>query len=157
MKAKNFFNTIINFLLNLLWFVLGGFIIVIEYFLSSLFLLITIIGIPFGIQTLKLSYFACAPFGKTIVDNGWAKGILPSIMNVIWIIFGGLELALCHLILGIVLCFTIIGIPFGLQHFKLMYVALVPFGSKIISKTSHLKNQNKNSIDKADETFNSHK
>jgi len=116
---------------NLIWLIFGGFAIAIEYIIGSLALMITIIGIPFGLQTLKLGLLAIWPFGShvTTIKESW--GCLNLIMNIIWIIFGGFWIALTHLALGILLCITIIGIPFGLQHFKFIKLALFPFGRQI--------------------------
>ncbi|MDE6643474.1 MAG: hypothetical protein K2K27_05180, partial [Muribaculaceae bacterium] len=94
-------------------------------------MMITIIGIPFGLQTLKLAMLALWPFGTNIVDDGWPSGCLAGLMNVIWWFVGGFGIALTHLGLGLVFCITIIGIPFGLQHFKLMKLALFPFGNSV--------------------------
>lgn len=121
-----------NVLLNILWLIFGGLLICVEYIISSFLLMITIIGIPFGLQTLKLSLLALWPFGREIrscPDNG---GCLSVLMNIIWILIGGIWISLSHLIFGVFLCITIIGIPFGLQHFKLAGLALTPFGKKII-------------------------
>ncbi|MBD5334994.1 MAG: YccF domain-containing protein [Duncaniella sp.] len=115
-------------LLNIIWVVFGGLMIAVEYAVSSLALMITIIGIPFGLQTLKLALVALWPFGTDIVDDGWPSGCLAGVMNVIWWFVGGVPIALTHLLWGIIFCLTVIGIPFGLQHFKLMKLALFPFG-----------------------------
>lgn len=97
--------------------------------------MITIIGIPFGIQTLKLASLALWPFGRTTVVNEQNSGCLSVFMNILWILLGGIWISLSHVIFGVILYITIIGIPFGNQHFKLAAVALVPFGRTIISKT----------------------
>lgn len=120
-----------NVLLNIIWIVFGGFMIAIEYVLSSVAMMITIIGIPFGIQTLKLAQVALWPFGTDISNNGWPSGCLAGIMNVIWWFLGGFVIALSHLAWGLIFCITVIGIPFGMQHFKLMMLALFPFGKTI--------------------------
>lgn len=120
-----------NVLLNIIWIVFGGFMIAIEYVLSSVAMMITIIGIPFGIQTLKLAQVALWPFGTDISNNGWPSGCLAGIMNVIWWFLGGFVIALSHLMWGVIFCITVIGIPFGMQHFKLMMLALFPFGKTI--------------------------
>ena len=120
-----------NFLGNILWFVLGGFIISLYYFLVGLFFCITIIGIPFGLQLIKLAGFALWPFGHDIQPGPNDGGCLSVLMNVIWILVGGIEIAMLHLTFGAVLCITIVGIPFGLQHFKMALLALVPFGKRI--------------------------
>lgn len=120
-----------NFLGNILWFVLGGFIISLYYFLAGLLFCLTIIGIPFGVQLIKLAGFALWPFGHDIQSDTNDGGCLSIIMNVIWILVGGIEIAVLHLTFGAVLCITIIGIPFGMQHFKMALLALIPFGKKI--------------------------
>ena len=116
---------------NIIWFVFGGFIVAIEYVIASLLMMITIIGIPFGLQTLKLAEVALFPFGKQIVRSETSSGCLSLIMNIIWFFVGGIWIMLTHLLFGLLFCITIIGIPFGMQHFKLMRLALSPFG-KII-------------------------
>lgn len=120
-----------NILLNIIWFVFGGFMIAVEYAVSSILMMITIIGIPFGLQTFKLASVAIWPFGTDVVSTGWPSGCLAGIMNLIWWFVGGIPIALTHLFWGVVLCITIVGIPFGMQHFKLMRLALFPFGKDI--------------------------
>lgn len=120
-----------NILFNIIWVVFGGFMIAIEYAISSVIMMITIIGIPFGIQTLKLALLALWPFGTNISDESWPSGCLAGIMNVIWWFVGGFVIALTHLGWGLLFCITIIGIPFGIQHFKLMKLALLPFGKSV--------------------------
>jgi uncharacterized membrane protein YccF (DUF307 family) len=121
-----------HFLGNLVWLVFGGIIIAIEYFIGSLVLMITIVGIPFGIQTLKMASLAIWPFGRDTRVDIRASGCLYVLMNVLWLITGGLWIALTHALFGALLCITIIGIPFGLQHFKLTAIALSPFGRDIV-------------------------
>jgi uncharacterized membrane protein YccF (DUF307 family) len=119
---------------NILWLLFGGIFIALEYIISSFFLLITIIGIPFGIQTLKLASLALWPFGKEIRVNKESSGCLFTIMNIIWILTGGIWISLSHVIFGILLGITIIGIPFAKQHFKLAGLALTPFGKEVVKK-----------------------
>jgi len=116
---------------NIIWFVFGGVFLSIGYVISSLCLMITIIGIPFGLQTLKLAILVLWPFGQQVVDNGSSGGCLNVIMNVLWLICGGFCICLGHLVLGLLFCITIIGIPFGKQHLKLAGLALTPFGKTI--------------------------
>jgi uncharacterized membrane protein YccF (DUF307 family) len=118
---------------NLIWLIFGGIIIAIEYFIGSIILMITIIGIPFGIQTLKMGAVAIWPFGRDTRVHARASGCLYIFMNVLWLITGGLWIAITHLFFGLLLCITIIGIPFGLQHFKLTALALNPFGRDIVN------------------------
>ena len=123
-----------RFLFNLLWLIFGGLWTCIGYLISSILLMITIIGIPFGLQTLKLAVLALWPFGKTISESKGGMGCLSVFMNVFWIIFGGIEICISHLLWGIICCITIIGIPFGKQHFKLASLSLFPFGREITNK-----------------------
>lgn len=118
--------------LNIIWIVFGGFMIAIEYVMSSVAMIITIIGIPFGLQTIKLSVVALVPFGTKVVPSPSSFGCLNAIMNVVWWFVGGIPIALTHLLWGVIFCITIIGIPFGMQHFKLMRLAMFPFG-KLLS------------------------
>ena len=97
-------------------------------------LCITVIGIPFGLQCFKIGVFVLRPFGLQAISAESSAGCLSLLLNVLWIFSGGLAAALAHLSFGIVLCLTVIGIPFGLQHFKLIEVSLMPFGKKIVNK-----------------------
>ena len=98
-------------ILNLIWVIFGGLMIAIEYVMSSLVLMVTIIGIPFGLQTIKLALVALWPFGARITDNPWPSGCLAGIMNVIWWIVGGIPIAITHLCWGLLFCITVVGIP----------------------------------------------
>jgi len=120
-----------NLIGNIIWIIFGGFFIFLEYIFGGLILCITIVGIPFGIQCFKFAIVGLAPFGVKIRDTSSNTGCLSTIMNMIWLVFGGLWIALTHLFFGILLCITIIGIPFGRQHFKLMNLAFTPFGKSI--------------------------
>lgn len=120
-----------KFIGNLVWLIFGGIIIAVEYFIGSLILMITIIGIPFGLQTLKMASLAVWPFGRRSIIKERASGCLYIFMNVLWLLCGGLWIAATHAFFGVLLCITIIGIPFGLQHFKLTEIALNPFGRDI--------------------------
>lgn len=119
---------------NIIWLIFGGIIIAIEYFISSILLMITIIGIPFGIQTLKLASLALWPFGRTTVVKEQSSGCLSVLMNILWILLGGIWISLSHVLFGLLFYITIIGIPFGNQHFKLATVALAPFGRTIVNQ-----------------------
>ena len=118
---------------NIIWLIFGGLETGVEYLLGSIILLITIIGIPFGLQTLKIGMLMLWPFGSKVVkvDNSW--GCLNTVMNVIWFFCAGIWIWLTHFVFGILLCITIIGIPFGNQHFKLAGLALHPFGREIMT------------------------
>lgn len=121
-----------NLVLNIIWIICGGFIICLEYILSSLLLMCTIVGIPFGIQTFKLGILSLCPFGCEVRSTPTADGCLGTLMNVLWIFLGGIWICISHLLLGLLLCITIIGIPFGRQHFKLATLALTPFGKEVV-------------------------
>ena len=123
-----------NLLGNIIWLIFGGFIAAMGYFIGGLLLCLTIVGIPFGLQCFKIGLFVLRPFGLQAVSSGGASGCLSLLLNIIWIICGGLATAIAHLTFGIILCLTIIGIPFGLQHFKLIEVSLMPFGKTIKAK-----------------------
>ena len=116
---------------NILWLIFGGLECALGYFSGSIALILTIIGIPLGIQTFKLGLLCLWPFGSQVSESADSSGCLNVIMNIIWFIFGGLYTCLAHLFFGILLCITIIGIPFGQQHFKMAKLALFPFGRKI--------------------------
>ena len=118
-------------LLNIVWLIFGGLMVALEYFASSIALLVTIIGIPFALQTFKLGILALWPFGTDIHSDGFPSGCLAGIMNVIWWFVGGIPIALTHLFWGTVLCITVIGIPWGLENYKMMMLALFPFGKRI--------------------------
>lgn len=114
---------------NVLWIIFGGGILLFfEYLFGGLVLCLTIIGIPFGIQCIKLAFLAILPFGKEVYRTESTSGCLTTIMNIIWILSGGICLALTHLIFGILCAISIIGLPFAKQHMKLAALALTPFG-----------------------------
>jgi len=118
---------------NIIWIILGGGIVIfLEYLLGGLALCVTIVGIPFGFQCFKLALLGLVPFGKRIEDSESSGGVLALIMNVIWIIIGGIWISLTHLVFAVILAITIIGIPFAKQHLKLASVSLVPFGKRIV-------------------------
>ncbi len=113
---------------NIIFFVFGGFLIFLGYVLGGLLLCITIIGIPFGLMCFRLAGGVLAPFGREVVDTEPPGGAVAIIMNIIWIILPGLELAIMHLILALFFAITIIGLPIAAQHMKLVPLALLPFG-----------------------------
>ena len=117
---------------NIIWLVFGGALIALEYVISSVAMMVTIIGIPFGLQTLKLAVLALWPFGSEVRPRPGNPGCLSTIMNIIWFFVGGFWIALTHLAFGVLFAITIIGIPFALQHFKLACLALTPFGREIV-------------------------
>ena len=117
---------------NLIWLLFGGICISLEYVAASFVLIITIVGIPFGLQTLKLASLALWPFGREVQTMEHQPGCLSTLMNFIWLIFGGIWIFLSHIFFGILLAITIIGIPFAKQHFKLAHLALTPFGRVVV-------------------------
>ena len=116
-------------ILNILWIVFGGLISALGWLLTGCLWCITVVGIPVGVQCFKLSSISLNPFGKEVVYEGGAGSFL---LNILWLIFSGWELALTNFLLGCVLCITIIGIPWGKQYFKIAKVALCPFGATVV-------------------------
>ena len=114
---------------NIIWLILGGWIFVLCYMIQGAVLCLTIIGIPFGLCLFKIGLLAFAPFGKEITFSPEPPGCLSMGINLFYLLFGGIWNALGHALIGAVLCLTIIGIPFALQHFKLMKVAFMPLGT----------------------------
>lgn len=117
---------------NIIWVVFGGFFIFLEYLVAGLLLCLTVVGIPFGLQAIKLAQLALWPFGKHLEYMDYAPGCLSTVMNILWLLIGGIWIALSHLAFGILFAITIIGIPFASQHFKLAGLALTPFGRRIV-------------------------
>ncbi len=117
-----------NFLGNILWFIFGGFLSGLSWTLSGILWCMTIVGIPYGIQCFKFAIMSFSPFGKEIEYGG---GVPSVIANTIWLIFFGIPMALENLLFGCIWCATIVGIPFGLQFFKIAKLSLAPFGSSI--------------------------
>jgi len=124
----------VNLLLNIIWLLFGGFIVVFAYLMGAVLLCITIIGIPFGIQCFKLAGLAVAPFGQEIREKEPPSGALAVIMNIIWILLPGLELAVFHLVMALLYAITIIGLPLATQHLKMTRLALIPFGFEVREK-----------------------
>lgn len=123
--------------LNIIWLVLAGFWLALGYLFAAVLLAITIIGLPFAKQSLKLAGYALWPFGRALVQSPNRHKGLSAIGNVLWFILAGWWLALAHLITGCLLCLTIIGIPLGIANIKMAGSALVPFGRQIVN-TSNL-------------------
>lgn len=119
-----------KFIGNILWFIFGGFISFLTWVFIGLLWSITIIGLPVGIQCFKIASLSAWPMGRDAIVSTDGSSLL---FNLLWIIFGGIEIAATHVIIGLMLCLTIVGIPFGQQHFKLAKLALFPFGAKIIN------------------------
>ena len=122
-----------NFLGNLIWLIFGGLVGAISWFLAGCLWCITIIGIPVGLQCFKIAGLSLWPFGKQVV---YSSSSMSLIVNIIWLIVSGLPLAIGHFISGLLLCITIIGIPFGRQSFKLAQLALMPFGTRVVSSNN---------------------
>lgn len=114
---------------NVLWVIFGGLFSAIGWFLAGCICCITIIGSPIGTQCFKFAKLVLCPFGKKIYYGNMGSGSV--ILNVIWVLLCGIELALASVVMGIACCLTIVGIPFGLQHFKFAMLALTPFGAEI--------------------------
>ena len=113
---------------NIIWLIFGGFIAGLGYIIGGLVMCLTIVGIPFGVQAIKLGMATFAPFGKEIVEVDNANSCLRVVFNVLWLVIFGWGIALAHLASAALLAITIIGIPFALQHIKLIPLALFPFG-----------------------------
>ncbi|MCI1965206.1 MAG: YccF domain-containing protein [Oscillospiraceae bacterium] len=114
---------------NVIWFVFGGCVMGLSWLLLGLLWCVSIVGIPVGLQCFKFAQLAFFPFGKEVRFGGGAVSL---ILNVLWLIFGGLALAAEAAVIGLLFCVTIIGIPFGLQCFKIAKLALLPFGADIV-------------------------
>jgi len=114
---------------NILWLALGGILLALFWALFGLLWCITIVGIPIGVLCFKFAALSLGPFGK---DIEYSTSPFPFIVNIIWLLLGGLEIALCAVGIGVVFCVSIIGIPFGLQAFKFAKLALMPFGARIV-------------------------
>ncbi|MBR3064591.1 MAG: YccF domain-containing protein [Bacteroidales bacterium] len=119
---------------NILWLIFGGLLIAVIYYLVGLVMCITLIGIPFGLQLFKLGTYSLWPFGHEIVNGPNEPGCVSVVMDLIWILLGWWEIALLHLFFGLLFCVTIIGIPFGLQHFRMAFASIIPFGKEINPK-----------------------
>ena len=117
---------------NVIWLIFGGFISGLGYIVGGLLTCLTIVGIPFGLQSIKLGFATFMPFGKDVVAAPDANSTLRVVFNVIWLVFFGWEIALVHLTHAAVLAITIIGIPFAVQHVKLVPLALFPFGRDLV-------------------------
>jgi uncharacterized membrane protein YccF (DUF307 family) len=121
----------VRVLLNVIWLVFGGLLLALGYAVVGIVMCILIITIPFGIAAFRIALFCIWPFGRTLIRRGDA-GAGSVIGNVIWFILAGWWLAIGHLVTGVLMCLTIIGIPLGLANFKLIPVSLTPFGREIV-------------------------
>jgi uncharacterized membrane protein YccF (DUF307 family) len=117
---------------NILWLVLAGVWLAIGYVVAGIVMCILIVTIPLGVQAFKLASFSLWPFGRTVVERPDASPALGCLGNVVWLVLGGIELAVAHVVAGVLLCLTIIGIPLGIACFKLVPLALLPFGKEIV-------------------------
>ena len=120
-----------GFLGNVLWFLLGGWAVGLGWVTTGALWCLTIVGIPIGVQCFKFAGLAFWPFGKEVAYGGGAVSLLA---NLLWLIFSGIPMALADAALGLVFCATIVGIPFGLQCFKLAKLALMPFGASVLTQ-----------------------
>ena len=118
-------------LLNIIWFVLSGFWMFLGYVAAGVLLCILILTIPWGIASFRIGAYALWPFGRTIVDKPTA-GVGSFLGNVVWVVLAGWWLAIGHILTGVAMCITIIGIPLGIASFKLVPVSLMPLGKEIV-------------------------
>lgn len=126
-----------RFILNLLWFFLGGFLIFVEYVVAGLLLCLTIVGIPWGLACFRLAGLGAWPFGRDVIaapSGGVLGGGLRLVANILWLLVAGIWICLTHLGLAVSLAVTIIGLPFAFQHFKFALIALAPFGQRVVVK-----------------------
>ena len=121
-----------NFFGNIIWLIFGGLLAALGYIIGGVVLCITIIGVPWGLQCFKLAGLVLSPFGKRVISDSNEMGCLNIFCNLIWIVCGGLYTAIVHIVMGAILCITVIGMPWGMQHFKLVEISLMPFGKRII-------------------------
>jgi uncharacterized membrane protein YccF (DUF307 family) len=129
----------VTLLLNILWFIFGGFVGGLAWMLGAVILAITIVGLPWSAAAFRIGIFAFAPFGSRVVDrrlytgrDDLGTGGLGLLLNVVWFLFAGWYIALAHVAVGVAQCVTIIGIPFGFQHFRLALIALAPVGKSVV-------------------------
>jgi uncharacterized membrane protein YccF (DUF307 family) len=115
---------------NLIWLIFGGLIVGLLYILGGALLCLTVVGIPFGMQAIRLGVATLAPFGKEVVPSG-RQGSLKTLFDVIWILLFGWEIAMAHLTAALIFAITIVGLPFAKQHFKLIPIALFPFSQEL--------------------------
>lgn len=120
---------------NIIWLIFGGLLSGLGYSLGGLLLRLTIVGIPFGVQSIKLGWATFAPFGKELVETEHANSVLRIVFNVLWIVLFGWEIAIAHLLHAGILAIAIIGIPFAVQHVKLVPMSLFPFGRELRKPT----------------------
>jgi uncharacterized membrane protein YccF (DUF307 family) len=129
----------VTLLLNILWFIFGGFVGGLAWMLGAVILAVTIVGLPWSAAAFRIGVFAFAPFGSRVVDrrlytgsDDLGTGGVGLVLNIVWFLFAGWYIALAHVAVGVAQCVTIIGIPFGFQHFKLALIALAPVGKSVV-------------------------
>ena len=115
---------------NIIWFVCGGFILGLMWLMTGILWCVSVVGIPVGMQCFKFAELSFMPFGRDVRFGGGSVSLL---LNILWLVFGGFELAITSAALGLLFCITVVGIPFGMQHFKLAKLALYPFGASVSS------------------------
>ena len=127
---------------NVLWLVLAGWWLALAYVVAGVLNCITVIGIPFGLQSFKLAGYALWPFGRVVVDRPGASAAVGCVGNILWLVLGGLGLAISHVVAGLLLCVTIVGLPLGIASMKMSILALTPFGKQVVradaAGTSHV-------------------
>lgn len=123
-----------SFLGNIAWLILGGLLTSVMYVAAGLLFCCTIIGIPFGIQLMKIGAYAFWPFGREMQFGEGQPGCLSTVGNLAWILMGWWEIALVHLVCGLIFCVTIVGIPFGIKHFTIARTSFFPFGQSVVSR-----------------------
>jgi uncharacterized membrane protein YccF (DUF307 family) len=117
---------------NILWLIVVGLWTALEWVIAGAILCLTVVGIPFGLQCFKLAEYSLWPFGRTVVPTAGSTPVLGAIANVVWFVLAGLWIAISYVVAGVLLCITLIGIPFGIQAFKLAGLALTPFGREVV-------------------------
>ncbi len=117
---------------NVAWLVFGGLLAALGYIIGGLLICLTIVGIPFGLQSMKIGIATLAPFGKEVVEAKEANSTLRIVFNILWLVLFGWEIALAHLFSALILAITILGIPFAKQHIKLIPLSLFPFGRNLL-------------------------
>jgi len=115
---------------NIMWFLFGGGIMALLWFLAAVLCFVTVIGIPLGIQCIKFAGFVLHPFGRRVE---YSSHVGHSLLNLLWLLFCGFTIAIVSCIIGLLWCITIVGIPFGVQSFKFAQLAMMPFGAEIVT------------------------